>query len=251
MTFRRKGNEKQYHFNEAVQEKVSTAALRLEELASAGTSASGPTQATTSATSSASFLRTPGLVTSLDQARAVVQEGMELLKSRQKAIRLADRSDLGWAVVNEYGEDELADDSEDEKRMTRAVAAAEKKATQQKKKKAGRGAVMQSRPDAAFRPPPRPTVDSGYQVSRMPRHVGPCFGCGEMGHLRRNCPKTATPRPYPFDGIVSIHDVSNVLPNDEGTVSGSLELSTIPHELYPRNYHRITIRTMNHTFSPR
>ena len=91
---------------------MSTAALRLEELASAGTSASGPTQAprTTSATSSTSFLRTPGLVTSLDQARAAVQEGMELLKSRQKAIRLADRSDLGWAVVNEYGEDELADD---------------------------------------------------------------------------------------------------------------------------------------------
>ena len=84
---------------------MSTAALRFEELASASTLALGPTQAATSATSSASFLRTPGLVTSLEQARTAVQEGMQLLKSRQKAICLADHSDLGWAVVNEYGED--------------------------------------------------------------------------------------------------------------------------------------------------
>ena len=35
---------------------------------------------------------------------------MGLVKSCQKAIRLADRFELGWAVVNEYGEDKLADD---------------------------------------------------------------------------------------------------------------------------------------------
>ena len=40
---------------------------------------------------------------------------------------MADRSELGWAVVNEYGEDELAEDSEDDKRMARAVATAEKR----------------------------------------------------------------------------------------------------------------------------
>ena len=221
VTFRCKGNEKQYRFNEAIQEKMSAPALRFEVCFCSS-------QAATSAISSASFLRTPGLVMSLEQARTAVQEGMELLKSCQKTIRLADRSNLDWAVVNEYGEDKLADNLDDKKRMARAVAAAEKKTAQQKK--TGRGAMMQSRPDVAFRPP-RPTDDSGYQVSRMSWHVGPCFGCGEMGHLKRNCPKTTTPRLYPFDSSVSIYDLSNVLLNDEGTDRGSSDLSTMLYEL--------------------
>ena len=155
-----KGNEKQHCFIEAIQEKV-TVALQLEKLNSASTSTSRPT--TTSVTSSASFLRAPGLVTSLEQARTVVKEGIELLKSCQKAIHLADRSNLGWAVVNEHGKDKLADDLDDEKRMVRAVVAAEKKAAQQKKEKTGPEAMIQNRPDAAFRPlAPMLTLDTRY-----------------------------------------------------------------------------------------
>ena len=86
---------------------------------------------TTSASSSTStnlvILLTIGPVLSaLQQAKAAVEESMTLLMDRQKAIRLADRSELGWAVVNEYGEDELAEDSEDEKRIAKAVATVEK-----------------------------------------------------------------------------------------------------------------------------
>ena len=40
--------------------------------------------------------------------------------SRQKAIRIADRSEYGWATVEEYEEDELAANSNDEKRLFRA-----------------------------------------------------------------------------------------------------------------------------------
>ena len=40
--------------------------------------------------------------------------------SRQKAIRIADRSEYGWATVEEYEEDELAANSNDGKRLFRA-----------------------------------------------------------------------------------------------------------------------------------
>jgi len=229
VTFRRKGNEKQYRFNESVQDKLATVALRLEE-ASAGTASLTPTPPPAlSAPSNSSLPRASGSMSSLEQAKVAVQEGMDLLKNRQKAIRLADRSELGWAVVNEYGEDDLAEDSDDEKRMARAVAAAEKKAAQQKKRKAGRGAAMQNRPDAAFRAP-RPTADTGYPVPRMTRPVGPCFGCGEIGHLRRNCPKTAAPRPYPFDSDVSVYDLNNDICYSD---RGSSDLCTLLHDTLP------------------
>ena len=122
------------------------------------------------------------VLSALQQAKAVVEEGMTLLKDRQKAIRLADRSELGWAVVNEYGEDKLAEDLEDEKRIAKAVATAKKKAAQLKKK-SGRGGCTQSQPaDVLYRAPRQ--VESRQQGVRMSRMVGPCFSCGEMGHLR-------------------------------------------------------------------
>ena len=45
-------------------------------------------------------------------------------------------------MVNEYGEDELADDSDDEKRIAMAVATAEIKAAQLKRK-SGQGGYVQ------------------------------------------------------------------------------------------------------------
>jgi len=77
VTFRRKGNERQYRFNESLQEQFQVAHVRLEE-------------ATSSESSSLPVL------SGLQQAQLAVDEGMRLLKLRQKAIRLADR---GWSLV--------------------------------------------------------------------------------------------------------------------------------------------------------
>ena len=63
---------------------------------------------------------------SLKKGRAVIAE-------RQKLIKIADRSELGWAVVNEYTADELAENSDDEKRMEKAEKAAERKAARKRK----------------------------------------------------------------------------------------------------------------------
>ena len=101
-------NENQYCFNELVQDKLELTSLCIEK-ASANVVVLNPTM-TTSATSSTStnslMLSSTGPVLSaLQQAKAAVEEGMTLLKDHQKAIKLVDRSELGWAVVNEYGED--------------------------------------------------------------------------------------------------------------------------------------------------
>ena len=47
----------------------------------------------------------------------LIVEGKELIRKRQKLIRIADKSADGWRVVDEYVSDELASGSEDEKRL--------------------------------------------------------------------------------------------------------------------------------------
>ena len=101
------------------------------------------------------------LMSALQQAKAAVEEGIALLKDRHKVIKLADRSELGWAVANEYGEDELAKDLDDEKRIAKVVATAERKAAQLKKSHFGSRAYNKSQPANA---PSRVThQESGYQ----------------------------------------------------------------------------------------
>ena len=119
---------------------------------------------------------------------------MQAVKCLQKVIRLADRSELGWGVVTKYGEDELADDSDDEKRIAKAVATAEKKAAQLRKKP-GRGGYVQSRPaEAPYRAPRQ--LDAGYPGPRGLQQVGPCFVCGEMGHLSKESAASAVSFQY-------------------------------------------------------
>ena len=53
------------------------------------------------------------------EVRKLVAEGRQLIKKRQKLIKLADGSKDGWLVVQEYESDELASNSEDEKKIRR------------------------------------------------------------------------------------------------------------------------------------
>ena len=88
--FKRKGNEKQHVFNEEVKDKIESATKALCSIPPA-----------------------------VDRAKEALKEGEKLLTARQKLIRKADRSEYGLSTVAEY-EDELADGSDDEKRLYKA-----------------------------------------------------------------------------------------------------------------------------------
>ena len=75
----------------------------------------------------------------LKKAEAHLDEGKKALGTRQKHIMVADRSDYGWATVQQYDINPLAMDSEDEKRLEKAEKEAERLAN--KRRRAGNGAT--------------------------------------------------------------------------------------------------------------
>lgn len=69
------------------------------------------------------------------RAKAALQKGAQLLTKQQMFIEIADRLEFGWRVVSEYMADDLADDSDDEKRLEKVEKAAECKAAKWLKKR--------------------------------------------------------------------------------------------------------------------
>ena len=72
-----------------------------------------------------------------DLATTSLTQGMKLIKERQKHIKIADREDCSWQVIEHYKSDVLAEDSDDEKRIARArrFAQADKKEKERQKAK--------------------------------------------------------------------------------------------------------------------
>ena len=169
--YKKKGNEEQASFNTCIDELLAEAQLDLPG---------------------------PGSSAALEHAHKALERGRRLIAERQKLICVADCSELGWIVVSEYTVDELADDSEDEKRLEKAERLVEKKAAKHRKKCMEPPSIKQGArlvpATAAARAGP-----SGYQVPplwpagpspQLFKAPGLCFACGEMGHIRLQCPKT-------------------------------------------------------------
>ena len=113
-------------------------------------------------------------------------EVQDLLIQRVRLIKIADRSEHGWATVAEYETDKLALDSEDEKRITRAEEEAQKKAIARKKLKPAATTTTESE-DPVYST--ARSTGTGAASGPRTRLIGPCFTCGQPGHLRRYCPK--------------------------------------------------------------
>uniref|UniRef100_A0A1X7UKC3 Uncharacterized protein n=1 Tax=Amphimedon queenslandica TaxID=400682 RepID=A0A1X7UKC3_AMPQE len=116
-----KGNEDQFNVNKKIENKLSDAAQQLKKLSEAIPGAvPDPPRAVPDP---------PEAVTEcITKAKKAVQEGTELIAYRQKLIRLVDRSEHGWKVIKEYESDALADDEDDENRISKAEKSAEKRA---------------------------------------------------------------------------------------------------------------------------
>ena len=112
--FRRKGNEEQYKCNRQVLNSLREADAHLGELT------------------------TPDAPPAFSAARRKLVEGMNAILHRQKMIKLADSSELGWRVVQEYEAHPLAEDSDDEKKIYRAQIHADRKVRKERKAKAHR-----------------------------------------------------------------------------------------------------------------
>ena len=202
--FKRKGKWEQFVFNDSIADKLEFAKQQLNPAQHGGASTSVSTLAT-------------------EKAVQAIEEGLALIEDRQKLIKLADRSDTGWLMVAEYQEDELAEDSDDEKRIEKAEKRAERKLLK-KRKGAGkgkapvmpdkaRGGWAQQRSTAGQwqlgqQAPLTPWRSLGKQPTGLARPIGPCFACGELGHLRHQCRKAgpslapaASHRSYPCSSM--------------------------------------------------
>jgi hypothetical protein len=110
--FKRRGNEELFKHNNKILSKIKEADNVLD--------ANNPSQE------------------GISKAKEKLAEGMSLLIYRQKIIKIADSSDLGWRVVQEYEANPLADDSDDEKKLFKAESRAERKVKAEKSKKTKR-----------------------------------------------------------------------------------------------------------------
>lgn len=152
-TFKRKSNEEQYKYNT----KVSIALEETEQLLD---------------------------MDKIEDSSRKIAEVKALIAHRQKIIRLADSSELGWRLVNEYETNPLASDSDDEKRMYKAEARANRKLKAEKAKKTRGARSWPYRKPAAAPGNPAHAQAAPVAAQQHPRRPGLCFACGKPGHWR-------------------------------------------------------------------
>ena len=170
--FRSKGNEKQHDFNEGIAACCEEAQGFMKKLERACEG------------------KEKGMV---ERAAAAAEKGLRMIAHRQKITKIANRSEHGWATVAEYEDDDLAENSEDERRLEKAERAAERKLKRK---------MRTPYEKVGGRPLSVPAGGRVASANTWGRVVGPCFSCGEMGHLRKACRKFGITVPSPSTGIL-------------------------------------------------
>ncbi|XP_020909998.1 uncharacterized protein LOC110247825 [Exaiptasia diaphana] len=166
-TFKKKGNEHQFKFNEKVIacHKQASKALELKNIA---------------------------------RAKELLEQGTVLLNNRQKLTKIADKSEFGCATIQEYVDDELADNEADAKKIKKAEkrAGERSKAAAVKKKKLSKPSAQTSSsqrymshnmPYNNYGSYFRPQGSRFNWSSRPTMQRDLCFRCGKRGHWADSC----------------------------------------------------------------
>ena len=107
------GNKKQFHFNQSLEQHLNAAQRELSKIDTSSMNEE--------------------VKKTIEAAREELKEGQQEVTACQKRIYLADRSEYGWATVEAYNDDELAEDPADEKKMVDVEKEAAQKVTKKRK----------------------------------------------------------------------------------------------------------------------
>jgi thioesterase domain-containing protein len=108
------------------------------------------------------------------------------LRHRHKLIRIADNSEAGLATILEYENLEVADDSDDDKRIRRAEERAKKKAELKKASYSYTPSGYFRAAGSQFRSGQAP-MDRRFAASRQFERDAICFRCVKAGHFANGC----------------------------------------------------------------
>ena len=135
-----------------------------------------------------------------EEAIELLESAKEQINKRIKLIKIADKHEGGWQTVVEYMSDELASDSDDEKKIRRANnAAMQKRKKRSVEFRSKRGKFPQRFPSSRQSFNPATAGIPPFQSRGTFRKFGSrdtCFSCGLQGHWRKNCPNGNASKSY-------------------------------------------------------
>ena len=129
LSFKKVGNEKQFCFNQRLEQHLDAAQHKLSKIDTSSMNEE--------------------VKKMIEVAREELKEGQQEVVARQKRIRLADHSEYGWTTAEAYNDDELEEDPADEKKMADAEKEVARKVTMKRKateKGSYRGGDFRKRP---------------------------------------------------------------------------------------------------------
>ena len=175
-TFRKKGHDKQWHFNKVMNSHLDNALNKLKKIPQ-------PTDEKTSKI--------------VDKVQEELTKGRDEIADCQKKIKMADRSDYCWGMVEAYERDELADNLANEKCMEKVIKEAERTTAKKKRMKQRGLSLGRKEPEQKRLSHWEPSERTG-DPARFPlqpplarqKAIGLCWSYGTLGHLVQHAQDT-------------------------------------------------------------